>query len=560
MWRSFRKYFHKVHPGRGIATIPSRSELYQTSFHWLYNDKAQHDIRHVPFDVSALMNIACASVQAQSCTSVIKIAEGCFNKIFRLVFDNEKTIIARIPSARMFGESGISWITASEVATMQYARNINIRTPVVLSWAKDHANPVCSPYMILEDIPGIPLNEEWYEPSTRGTPVGNLLTALANYVGKMHLPPLQAIGSIYFRKDIPPSLARPLFPSSYKGVLDPENQLCIGPIAQQMWWRVYHDEPQLNRGPFDTIEDYFLAAINIERRAVERHSEELSSLKYTRTSASELPGINNLLDKVESLAPYLCRLLTHGYSHPQRLLQPVLDHPDLRAANIIIPSSNGQSNEARMHNPTLIDWQGAAVLPLACQYEVPDVALFNPSIFVNDEPLFRVPWTRTQPAFPDNLAQMSEKEQEAVCAEHRLVCRHIYWINTFKQSPEYVYLDNHPVQGYLSLLVQTILRVCADGPFYLRSALVEIMENWQEADFSAGELESHERDVERQKRYNHHSTWLHSRLRCDMEGSVQVEDWEYAVSELEKAREEWDEPSCGGPFPFVDGAWAQFLR
>src|SRR5690349_7580007 len=94
-------------------------------------------------------------------------------------FDNGQSLIARLPSSRMFG-SGVSMAVASEVATLYFAASINIRVPRVLAWRNDTANPVGWPFILLEDVVGVALQKEWYEPETRGAPVAKLLTCIAN--------------------------------------------------------------------------------------------------------------------------------------------------------------------------------------------------------------------------------------------------------------------------------------------------------------------------------------------------------------------------------------------
>ena len=68
-----------------------------TSGRWLWDEERQKRERFVVFNVQELQRIAAASVGAQSCVSIDKIAEGEYNKVFRLVMDNGSVAIARIP-------------------------------------------------------------------------------------------------------------------------------------------------------------------------------------------------------------------------------------------------------------------------------------------------------------------------------------------------------------------------------------------------------------------------------------------------------------------------------
>ncbi|CAA7260738.1 unnamed protein product [Cyclocybe aegerita] len=251
--------------------LPPETELYeQTDGRWLFNEAQQQEIRRVNFNVSELIRVACAAAGAGSCLSIQKIAEGSFNKIFRLRFDNSKSLVARLPSSHMFG-SGVSWAVASEVATMTIAREkLNVHTPRVVAWSKESdtsKDPVGWPYFLMEDVDGVSLDKEWFMPEMRGAPVAELLTQVGNDMHRMTVAPFSQLGSLYFPADLPsaPPLAAPM-------VL--EDQVRVGPIADPLWWRSYHDEPHLDRGPWDTLEDYINAAVRLEQRAVERHRED----------------------------------------------------------------------------------------------------------------------------------------------------------------------------------------------------------------------------------------------------------------------------------------------
>ncbi|KAK0432246.1 hypothetical protein EV421DRAFT_1506101 [Armillaria borealis] len=68
------------------------------------------------YTVDALQEIASKSINARPCTAVTNIAEGSYNKIFLLEFDNASCAIACIPSS-IVQNTHLS--TCSEVATTQ---------------------------------------------------------------------------------------------------------------------------------------------------------------------------------------------------------------------------------------------------------------------------------------------------------------------------------------------------------------------------------------------------------------------------------------------------------
>lgn len=103
-----------------MSACPNRDyeDFYRyTSGRWLWDEDSQLRERYKRFSVPELKNIAAKSVGAQTCLSISKLAEGGFNKVFRLVMDDGTIVIARIPNPN----AGPPFkTTASEVATMDF--------------------------------------------------------------------------------------------------------------------------------------------------------------------------------------------------------------------------------------------------------------------------------------------------------------------------------------------------------------------------------------------------------------------------------------------------------
>jgi hypothetical protein len=84
---------------------------------WLWDEEARLRARYRWFNVSALQQIAASNVGAYRCVSMTKLAEGGFNKVFRLTMNDGSVAIARIPFP---GSGSISPAIASEVAAMDF--------------------------------------------------------------------------------------------------------------------------------------------------------------------------------------------------------------------------------------------------------------------------------------------------------------------------------------------------------------------------------------------------------------------------------------------------------
>ena len=94
-----------------------------TTGRWLWDEEQQLCDRYRRFNVPKLRRIAAASLGARECVSMKKLAEGSFNKVFRLVMDNGRVAIARIPNPNA---GPPYYTTASEVATMDLVRIPNL--------------------------------------------------------------------------------------------------------------------------------------------------------------------------------------------------------------------------------------------------------------------------------------------------------------------------------------------------------------------------------------------------------------------------------------------------
>ena len=86
---------------RKVDTV-SKSQQYEqffryTSGRWLWGEEERLRERYRKFDVEELKRIAAESIGAKTCVSMIKLAEGGYNKVFRLVMDNGSVAVADNP-------------------------------------------------------------------------------------------------------------------------------------------------------------------------------------------------------------------------------------------------------------------------------------------------------------------------------------------------------------------------------------------------------------------------------------------------------------------------------
>lgn len=135
-----------VIPGQSqVTSLPEYENLFRyTSGRWLWDEERQLRDRYRVFNVTELQNVAAKSVGSGGCVSMIKLAEGGYNKVFRLVMDDGKTVIARIPNPN----AGPSfYTTASEVATMELVSR-SCRYTICCSVRETDATARPGPYFI----------------------------------------------------------------------------------------------------------------------------------------------------------------------------------------------------------------------------------------------------------------------------------------------------------------------------------------------------------------------------------------------------------------------------
>ncbi|RDB16570.1 Altered inheritance of mitochondria protein 9, mitochondrial [Hypsizygus marmoreus] len=512
---------------------------------WLYNNLQQHALRYTSFDIEALKEAACRSAGARHCTSFTKIGEGSYNKIFLLELDNGVKITARIPSP-VVGNLELS--VASEVATMAYLRDSHAaNVPKVFSWSNTEANPVKWPYILMEYVPGIPLQQIWAK--IRGVPTAQALGRIITTTLLTSRPAFSQIGSLYFKADVSPELqARPLFADPERNVVDAEHfsqKYRIGPITDRQWWRGARRHVDADRGPWPNTESYIVAAARLEQQCISQGIDMESP--YVRSRHEDIPEIQKLLDRCIAAAPYLAP------SDP-RLSKPTLLHPDLSGSNIIIAA------EDNIREQKIIDWQGTTVGPFFMECMVPPVVVYSYGVIER-------PSDGSIPKLPDNIDSLPVDEQEDLRTHFSLAGKHwAYLSHMAAHEPLFGQAWDLPHWRVMSGLIQRITRCWANGPVELRQSLIDLEDCWPEIlsspcpfQFSPDERARHDMEFAAYTHYMSVTDNLKAFVGCDDDGWVSNKDLDVAQQRMEEVKQVWDAEDAKGPFPFTDGAHCYFL-
>ena len=221
--------------------------------------------RYVKFNRDALVKIAVKAVSARSCTSFKKISEGSpfppeypivrfglhgtqgmFNRVFLLGFDTGAEVIARLPFP-IVGSPHL--VTASEVATMDFARIVlKIPVPRVLAWSS-HPNDVGTEFILCEKAPGVEMKQVWT--NTRYQDFANLThisDAIYDIEKEFISRQFSSYGSIFYKRDLeglPHS--KHLWADGRKD--DASERFAIGPMMIWDLWRGERSTMEIDRGP-----------------------------------------------------------------------------------------------------------------------------------------------------------------------------------------------------------------------------------------------------------------------------------------------------------------------
>ncbi|KAF8131139.1 kinase-like domain-containing protein [Boletus edulis] len=494
-------------------------------------------IRYTSFDVDALKRVAARAAGANHCVQMVKKAEGSFNKIFLLTFDNDTALIAKIPCPLVAPRR---LCTASEVATMDYARTIlGLPVPRVLSWSADaDASGVGTEYIMMEHVPGVQLHERLNKPGFENQDFVDQLVSLECQFTRYRF---SQIGSMYYKEDVSSELQqRPLYAEGIEG--GGSDRFRIGPCVDWDIWRGERSRLNADRGPWPDTLSYIRAIVDIEKQwlstfAVPRTPGD----PFCRPDGENAPEAHvHLLDDFLAVIP--------GILPPDVICGPVLWHIDFHASNILVPCE-GSSDIIG-----LIDWQGASVRPLFLQ------ATFAACVRYDGDDRIIVHPGAVAPALPDDFDSLSEDEKLHLKEQLRLAMIHKYYeLRVMKYNHLYF------ASQYIIPPILSASRTWYEGMHRLRQVLLDLQDAWEKIapgtpfpiEWDANEIAKHWEAYPRLKLYEERVKQVVERLQLEGDGWVTNERYEKVREQNEFLIRNWN-PRVG-PYPFQEGGWSWFL-
>ncbi|KAH7381813.1 kinase-like domain-containing protein [Cadophora sp. MPI-SDFR-AT-0126] len=344
---------------------PYEHFFHYTSGRWLWDEESQRRERFLVFNVQELQRIAAESVGAQCCVSITKLAEGGYNKVFRLVMDNGSVAIARLPNPNA---GPAQKTTASEVATMDFARTVlNIPVPKVFAWSAAANNPVGAEYIIME-APGTKLEDVW--DSKRISEKTDIVKGIVEIEKKLLSVSFTRYGNIYFSSDAFPGCEAAKvvgdISAELKGVV--EKRFIIGPVVDRDFWNGKRASMAIDRGPWKSPQDYLTAIANreiawISSFAVPKPPNDI----FVAFEAQNSPSAHISLYKM------FLRIIPYLLPKNEKLSGSTLWHWDIHSANLFVEGNRISS---------LIDWQDTWAGPLFLQYRHPKLVDYNGKVLL----------------------------------------------------------------------------------------------------------------------------------------------------------------------------------
>lgn len=137
------------------------------------------------------------------------------------------------------------YATASEAATLHFLRSRGIPVPQLYGYSSSEDNPVGVEYIVMEKAGGIGLQARWHTMSKREQ--HKLASTFVEIEKSIFNIPFGAIGSIYFKKDVPQNLRAALYAPNVTNNQD-SDLFCIGPTADYMFWYGKRANMNIDRG------------------------------------------------------------------------------------------------------------------------------------------------------------------------------------------------------------------------------------------------------------------------------------------------------------------------
>ncbi|KAK9853464.1 hypothetical protein MYU51_006597 [Penicillium brevicompactum] len=183
---------------------------------------------------SELQSLAAKAVGSDRCISMTKLAEGGYNRVFRLTMNDKKKVLARIPNPN----AGPAF-KFDRFRSRYYGAY----------WGATSDNAVGSKYIIMEEASGSQLELVWDQPSPDKKL--SIMREIVTIESKMLAVSFSHFGSIYFASDAVESAVPAFLTSEASSELKNQvnKKFSIGPTVDRGFWNKERSSMQISQGP-----------------------------------------------------------------------------------------------------------------------------------------------------------------------------------------------------------------------------------------------------------------------------------------------------------------------
>ncbi|KAI0316935.1 kinase-like domain-containing protein [Amylostereum chailletii] len=313
------------------------------------------DMKRMSAQVKTLLNLealkdAGSKLLGKKASGIYHIAQGGFNQVFVITFEDDSDVIARVNCSYAGQDDELPPDNVAHRIESEYATVITVRRrtsiPVakMLSVVTSTSNPVRAPYSIQSRIIGRPLHEVWPSPTK---PVTSKLSAdqmevlvqqVARIEGELMATTFDAIGS--------------LIRDGKSGDIRVGR---LGPSREHLYPMAAHDI-----GPWTTSRAFIQASL---RRQLSRLQSRPQAWIKQRMSGNLADSEEQAREDLDYFTQWYAALdkamdkLDLSEFDPPRF-PFVLVHDDLEMGNILV------ADEDPSRVVGIVDWEGARVVPL----------------------------------------------------------------------------------------------------------------------------------------------------------------------------------------------------
>lgn len=300
---------------------------------------------------------------------------------------------------------------ASEVATMRFLRSSGFPVPEVYNYSPFSDNSAKTEYIFMEFIRGTKLSDMRLTKED----IHSVLSQLTELESRMMSISFPAGGSLYYAADLEKVTKRTGIPLN-------DERFCVGPDVRVIMWYGRRSQLDVNRGPYENMEEALMAPALKELEYLKQFGRPLLPFQRERRESYDYKE-QSPLDHVQNLKRYLL-IASSLVPRNTALHQFCIRHPYLQMSNIIVSeSSNSESHRVKIVG--LLDWQHASILPAFLLAGIPD-RLQN-----YDDPVSEA---LIPPSLPENLKELDRSELSVVMELHVRRLVHFYYV---KSTEEY---------------------------------------------------------------------------------------------------------------------------